>query len=98
MKRTHRFVESVGSVRCTTESGKDVNLPAFPGILKHPTVDELLDLLEKPAVARKYTVLALRKAPWQVLREFPPEWLEACLPEADLREGRVRALRFLLSA
>lgn len=98
MKRTFRFVESVGSVRCTTESGEEVTLPAFPGILKHPTVDELLQLLQKPAVARKYTVLALRKAPWQVLREFPSEWLETCLPDADLREGRVRALRFLLSA
>jgi hypothetical protein len=65
----------------------------FPGILKHPTVDELRELLKRPAVARKYTILAL----WQVLREFPRDWLEACLSEANLRAGRENALRFLLS-
>lgn len=97
MKRSYRFVESVGTVRCTLDSGREVALPVFPGILKHPTVDELRELLARPAVARKYTVLALRKAPWQVLREFPGDWLEACLAEASLRAGRVRALRFLLS-
>ncbi len=97
MKRSYRFVESVGTVRCVLGPVHEVTLPVFPGILKHPTVDELRELLTKPAVARKYTILALRKAPWQVLREFPRTWLEACLDEANLRPGRVDALRFLLS-
>jgi hypothetical protein len=97
MKRIYRFVESCGTVRCTLGPGREVTLPVFPGILKHPTVDELRELLKRPAVARKYTVLALRKAPWQVLREFPRDWLEACLAEANLRAGREKALRFLLS-
>ncbi len=97
MKRTYRFVQSTGNVSCTIAPGCDVTLPVFPGIFKHPTVDELREILVKPAVARKYTYLALRKAPWQVLREFPRDWLEACLSEASLRPGRERALRFLLS-
>jgi len=97
MRRSYRFVESVGSVRCPLGSGREVVLPVFPGILKHPMVGDLKDLLARPSVARKYTILALRRAPWQVLREFPRDWLEACLPEADLRPGRERALRFLLS-
>ncbi len=97
MKRSYRFVESVGTVRCALDPGHEVTLPVFPGILKHPTVDELRELLAKPAVARKYTIQALRKAPWPVLREFPRDWLEACLAEADLRAGRVHALRFLLA-
>ena len=96
MKRTYRFVESVGNVRCSLGPGREVVLPVFPGILKHPSVDELRKLLEKPAVARKYTILALRKAPWQVIREFPRDWLETCMTQADLRPGRERALRFLL--
>jgi len=97
MKRSHRFVESVGTVECDLAPGHTVTLPVFPGILKHPSVDELRELLEEPAVARKYTILALRKAPWQVLREFPRALLEACLAEANLRPGRADALRFLLS-
>ncbi len=97
MKRTYRFVESVGAVRCVLGVGREVTLPVFPGILKHPTVDELRELLQRPAVAQKYTVQALRKAPWQVLREFPREWLVACMTEAELRPGRQRALSFLLS-
>ncbi len=97
MKRSYRFVESVGTVQCVFGDRQPVTLPVFPGILKHPTVDELRELLARPAVARKYTVLALRKASWQVLREFPRDWLLACLAEASLRAGRVQALRFLLS-
>ncbi len=97
MKRSYHFVESVGAVCCSLGPGHEVTLPVFPGILKHPTVGELRELLSRPAVARKYTILALRKAPWQVLREFPRDWLEACLPEANLRPGRAEALRFLLS-
>jgi len=97
VKRTFRWVKSVGTVQVALGPDHEITLPVFPGILKHPTVDELRDLLLNPAVARKYTVLALRKAPWQVLREFPREWLEACVVEADLRPGRESALRFLLS-
>ena len=97
MKRTYRFVESVGTVKYALSPDHEVTLPVFPGILKHPSLDELPALLARPAVARKYTVLALQKAPWQVLREFPPALLEACLADADLRPGRAEALRFLLS-
>jgi hypothetical protein len=97
MKRTYRFVKSIGRVSVGLDDGGQVSLPVFPGILKHLTVDELSALLAKPAVARKYTILALRKAPWQVLREFPRDWLEACLAEADLRAGRAQALRYLMS-
>lgn len=97
MKRTYRFVKSIGRVSVGLDDGGQVSLPIFPGILKHLTVDELPALLVKPAVARKYTILALRKAPWQVLREFPRDWLEACLAEADLRAGRAQALRYLMS-
>lgn len=97
MKRSVRFAESVGSARCTLPDGRTLTLPIVPGILKHPTLDELASLLTKSAVAKKYTVLALRKAPWQVLREFPRDWLMDCLPEADLSAGRSRALRFLMS-
>jgi hypothetical protein len=97
MKRTHRFVKSVGTVDCVLEPGRQITLPVFPGIFKHPTVDELRELLAKPEAARKYTILALRKAPWPVLREFPHSWLEECLENAELRDGRAQALRFLLT-
>jgi hypothetical protein len=53
MKRSYRFVESVGTVQCALGPGREVTLPVFPGILKHPTVDELRELPARPAVARK---------------------------------------------
>lgn len=97
MKRSYRFVSNEGAVRCDLGYDQEITLPVFPGILKHPTVDELRQLLTKPAVARKYTILALRKAPWPVLGQFPRAWLESLLPDANLRPERERALRFLLS-
>lgn len=97
MKRTLQYVKSVGIVECDLEDGGHVRLPVVPGILKHPTLKELPVLLRKESVAKKYTALALRKAPWQVVREFPRDWLEMCIPDADLRPGRLQALRFLMS-
>ena len=40
---------------------------------------------------------ALRRLPWSALRRFPRTWLLACLPDADLTEGRRRALEFMLA-
>ena len=97
MKRTYRFVRSTGSVPHVMESHETVQVPIFPGILKHPTVDELPSLLRNPEVVRKYTVQALRKAPWPILREFPPGLLQAHFDEADVRPGRASAIIFLLS-
>lgn len=98
MKRTYRFVSTEGEVACTLPSGQQVLLPVVPGLLKHPGLDELRQLLQDAEVARKYTIQALRKAPWAVLRLFPRRLLEDCLAEADLPAGRARALRFLLEA
>jgi hypothetical protein len=97
MKRTYRYVGSFGEVRCTLPSGLEITLPVVPGLLKHPSVDELFDLLRDPDVARKYTALALVKAPWAVLRLFPREWLESCMAETELPAARARALTFMLS-
>ena len=97
MKRTYRFVEPVGCVEHVLDCGRMVAQPVFPGILEHPTAEELSRLLERPAVARKYTILALRKAPWQVLRELPRAAITAHLDEVEGRPGRAEALRCLLS-
>ena len=96
MKRTYRYAEPCGLVACTTEGGEHVEAPIFAGILKHPTVDQLAQLLTDPAVLRKYTAEALRKAPWSALRHFPRWWLIACLPNARLTIGRRQALEFML--
>ena len=74
-----------------------MRVPVVPGILKHPTVGQLNRLLKDSDVVRKYTREALRRAPWPVLRQFPREWLEACLPEAGLRPGRASALKYMLA-
>jgi hypothetical protein len=58
----------------------------------------LPEILRVPAALRKYTVAALRRAPWQVLREFPGDYLMECLEEAALPPGRRAALLYLLSA
>jgi len=65
----------VGSVQCQIAQEDWVTLPVFAGILKHPHSSDLPSLLQKPEVARKYTKLALEKAAWPILREFPKEWL-----------------------
>lgn len=73
-----------------------LEVPVFAGILKHPTSEELAELLTDPAVVRKYTHEALRKAPWSALRRFPRDWLVACLRDAKLPDSRRRALELLL--
>lgn len=97
MKRTFHFVKSQGAVACTLESGHVVDLPVIPGLLKHPSPAELPELLRQPAVARKYTLGALRGAAWPVLRLFPRAWLLELIPEARLPARRREALLFLLS-
>ncbi len=97
MKRTSRFVQPVGTCPCTLEDGDTIQLPVVPGIFKHAAVETLPDLLRDPIVARKYTIEALRVAPWQVVRAFPRDWLLACLRQADLPDGRRRALEFMLA-
>ncbi len=97
MKQTHAFVQSIGTVTCEVASGRRVAIPAIPGILKHPMPDELIAALSSPATARKYTVTALQKCAWPILRQFPSEWLKQCMPHAKLSPSRHAALTFLLS-
>lgn len=96
MKVTYRFVEHHAVVTCRLASGESVQIPVVPGILKHPRPDQLQALLAKPAVAEKYTMEALRKAAWPILRQFPRTWLRRCLERAELRPARREAIAFLL--
>ena len=97
MKRTYRFVDSLGTVRCTLPGGEAMDIPLIPGLLKHSSADGLAVLLQDPHTLRKYTIEALRRAPWHVVRQFPRGWLSHCMECADLPEGRRNALIFLLS-
>jgi len=96
MKRTTQFVKSMGVVQCALSNGEVINLPVVPGLLKHLSVEGLQEALTDPVVARKYTMEALRKAPWQVLRLFPRPWLDTCIQEASLPPSRLKALAFML--
>jgi hypothetical protein len=96
MIRTYQFVRPLGSTECVLANGQRISLPVIPGILKHPHPSELFALLRDEDVARKYTRLALQKAAWQVLKEFPRTWLVEILKEVTIPDGRRRALRFLL--
>lgn len=96
MKRTCRFARSRGNVSCTFPSGRRVTLPVIPGILKHPLPEMLPDLLQRPNVAWKYTLEAIRRAAWPVLRQFPRDVLRSCIEAAAVRPGRRAALLFLL--
>ena len=95
MKRTYRFIEPSGVVTCVID-GAPIVVPVFGGILKHPTIEQLRELLTEPVVALRYTCEALRKAPWHALRLFPRAFLIASLPQAGVSEGRRRALELLL--
>lgn len=90
------FAHSVGFVRFEAAPGQVYEIPLFPGIFKHAAPSELAELLTSAAAVRKYTREALRTAAWPLLREFPRDWLKACLPHAHLKPGRLRALEFLL--
>lgn len=97
MKRTYRFVRSMGIATCALPTGEEIALPVVQGILKHPASGVLRELLKNPDVARKYTREALRVAPWSVLREFPRFWLNSMMKEANIRLERARALNFMLN-
>ncbi len=96
MTRTYRFVKPIGIANCTLADGSTVRLPVFPGIVKHLPANELVPLLEDEYTARKYTRLALERAAWAILREFPRDWLIQCLEKMPMRQGRRQALMFLL--
>jgi len=97
MRRTLRFAKSIGKTTCELSPGNEITVPVIPGILKHPRPEELPTLLSRPSVVRKYTMLALAKASWPVLRQFPRAWLRLCLENAHVKPSRRRALVFLLS-
>lgn len=97
MKRSHAFVSKVGTVKLKIPGGQELDIPLFPGILKHLSVAQLRETLTTTSSIRKYTCEALRTAPWPALKEFPRPWLRACLDQVEIREGRKRALEFLLS-
>ena len=96
MKRTYQFVQQRGTVICQMPGAREVEMPVVQGIFKHATPEMLFELLKDPQVALKITLEALRIASWPVLRLFPRDYLKACLPAAELREGRLRALEFML--
>jgi hypothetical protein len=98
MKLDRRWVQPRGVAVFRKPDGRAVELPVVQGILKHLGEDELGRLLANPDVALKYTLEALRIAPWPVLRHFPRGWLLECLPKARLPEGRARAVEFMLAA
>ena len=97
MKRTYQFVKPTQSVECQLPSGETVTIPVVPGILKHPSPEQLPEILARPAAMQKYTVEALRKAAWPILEHFPRSWLLECLERAPMKQSRRRALEFLLS-
>lgn len=90
------YVCSVGIARCEVAPNRRIAIPIVPGIFKHLACEDLPGILQNPVAARKYTVEALRVAPWQVLREFDRRWLTECLDRADLTAGRRAALEFML--
>ncbi len=96
MQRTARFVKAVGMCVYTLENGEPIRLPIVPGLFKHAPV-EALDDLPGIRMSRPYTLEALRVTPWQVVRQFPRDWLLACICDADLPEGRRMALELMLA-
>jgi hypothetical protein len=97
MKFTCRYAQHDEVVTCQLASGERIRVPVIPGILKHPHPEQLRTLLASPRVVEKYTIEALRKAAWPVLRQFPRAWLRQCLDRAALPPARREALAFLLA-
>lgn len=97
MRRLYTFPKPIGFITCTLPDGAIATLPVFVGLLKHASQDELFELLKRYNVARKYTIEALKIAPWQMLYHFPREWLLQTMQSANLSPQRQRALEFLLS-
>ena len=97
MMRKYKFAECEGYVKCIMPDGKNIEIPVFQGILKHPTSKMLFTILKDYNVMKKYTCEAIRKASWPILAEFPREWLKKCMKDFPLSKGRKKALDFLLS-
>lgn len=96
MKRPVHFARPEGYVPCPAGEGRKIRLPLFTGLLKHPAPGQLRRLLRQQDVAAKYTRVALREAPWPVLKEFPRSWLRHHLPATDMSPSRRRAIEWLL--
>lgn len=97
MRRSDNFAQIMGFVKCPISPGQEIRIPIVQGILKHPTIELLRELLKNPAVAKKYTIESLRRAPWKVLKEFPYSWLKLYIEEADLKPERKKAIVFMIS-
>lgn len=98
MKLIYPLVKPAGYVSCRLPDGTSADIPVVAGLLKHLTVGQLSELLPDIDVLRKYTVEALKHAPWKIVREFPRSWLICCLAQAELPADRRAALEFMLSA
>ncbi|MCX7044570.1 MAG: hypothetical protein NTX50_03655 [Candidatus Sumerlaeota bacterium] len=96
MNAPPRYIQSLGIAHCEVAPGRQVALAIAPGIFKHLACSELSEVLKKPNAARKYTLEALRCAPWNVLCEFDRDWLKDCLLQAHLPAPRRAALEFML--
>ena len=59
MKRTNRFVKKRGVVRCVVSQGVEVEVPVFPGILKHPLESETALLPRVPLMSEPATSVLL---------------------------------------
>lgn len=98
MKRTYQWASSIATITLRHPSGRSVELPVIPGILKHPSFEDLPRLLQNPRTAHKYTILALQKSAWPILRQFPADWLRERIDEANLPPPRKQALLYLLGS
>lgn len=80
MKRTYPFVKRVGTVKYAVSKVEEIEIPVFPGILKHLREHDLPKVAESPAALRKYTREVLKSALWPVLRssrapKCSPAWV-----------------------
>lgn len=91
----NNFAQKIGDLSCEITPGQVVTLPVFIGIFKHATRKDLIDILQRPGVSRRYVHECLCIAPWQVLKEFPNQILLQELGAANLPLSRRRALEFL---
>ena len=55
-------MEPTHTVERRLPSGRTVTVPVVPGMLKHPLLDQLREILTGPAAMEKCTTEALRKA------------------------------------
>lgn len=92
----HNFVQPE-SYKEVSYGDKTWYIPIVSGFLKTFAITQLVNVLDNQVYFKKYLLEIVSRAPWQIMRLFPKDLIFHFLNEANIRESRKKAIRYLFS-